>query len=51
MRAKPYRLHIVVTSNSESDLQKLPEFDSVGGALEIEYDPANVGILELYRYE
>ena len=47
----PYRLHIVVTSNSESDLQKLPEFDSVGGALEIEYDPANGNIMELYRFE
>ena len=47
----PYRLHIVVTSNSESDLQKLLELDSEGGALEIEYDPVNVGILELYRYE
>ena len=38
----PYRLHIVVTSNSESDLQKLQELDSIGGALEIEYAPASV---------
>lgn len=38
----PYRLHIVVTSNSEDDLQKLLELDSMGGALEIEYDPARV---------
>ena len=38
----PYRLHIVVTSNSESDLQKLRELDSLGGALEIEYAPGNV---------
>lgn len=37
----PYRLHIVVTSNSESDLQNLLELDSMGGALEIEYNPAN----------
>ena len=38
----PYRLHIVVTSNSESDLQKLLELDSLGGALEIEYAPGNI---------
>ena len=38
----PYRLHIVVTSNSESDLRKLLELDSLGGALEIEYAPGNV---------
>lgn len=38
----PYRLHIVVTSNSESDLQKLLELDSMGGALEIEYNPVGV---------
>ena len=47
----PYRLHIVVTSNSENDLQKLLELDSVGGALEIEHAPANGNILEQYRYE
>lgn len=38
----PYRLHIVVTSNSEGDLQKLLELDFMGGALEIEYNPAKV---------
>ena len=38
----PYRLHIVVTSNSENDLQKLLELDSLGGSLEIEYAPGNV---------
>lgn len=38
----PYRLHIVVTSNLESDLQKLLELDSLGGALEIEYAPGNI---------
>jgi len=42
----PYRLHIVVTSNSEGDLQKLLELDSMGGALEIEYDSANVNRIE-----
>ena len=47
----PYRLHIVVTSNSESDIQKLLELDSVGGTLEIEYAPANTNCLELYLYE
>ena len=41
----PYRLHIVVTSDSESDLQKLLELDSLGGALEIEYAPGNVNQL------
>ena len=38
----PYRLHIVVTSNAESDLQKLLELDFVGGVIEIEYVPAGV---------
>ena len=42
----PYRLHIVVTSNSESDLQKLLELDSLGGALEIAYAPANINKLD-----
>lgn len=34
---KPYRLHIVVTSDSEENLAKLKAFDTIGGALEIEY--------------
>lgn len=34
----PYRLHVVVSSNAESDLSKLKAFDTIGGALEIEYD-------------
>lgn len=33
----PYRLHVTVISNSESDLQKLKEMDTLGGVLEIEY--------------
>lgn len=33
----PYRLHVVVTSNAEEDLQKLLDLDMAGGALEIEY--------------
>ncbi|MDE6641365.1 MAG: hypothetical protein K2K63_12660 [Acetatifactor sp.] len=33
----PYRLHVVVTSDSEEDLQKLLDLDSLGGVLEIEY--------------
>lgn len=36
----PYRLHIVVTSDSEEDLAKLKAFDTIGGALEIEYSQA-----------
>lgn len=33
----PYRLHITVSSNTEEDLAKLKAFDTIGGALEIEY--------------
>ena len=36
----PYRLHVVVTSTAETDLSKLEAFDTIGGALEIEYDTA-----------
>lgn len=36
----PYRLHVVVTSTAENDLSKLEAFDTIGGALEIEYDTA-----------
>ena len=35
-------IHIVVTSNSESDLQKLKELDFIGGVLEIEYVSSTV---------
>lgn len=42
----PYRLHIVVTSSLESDLQKLLELDFTGGALEIEYASETVNRLE-----
>lgn len=37
----PYRLHIVVTSNAEVDLQKLRDLDTIGGVMEIEYVPEN----------
>lgn len=33
----PYRLHIVVTSDAEDDLQKLIDLDTAGGVLEIKY--------------
>lgn len=35
----PYRLHVVVTSDAEEDLQKLWDLDSAGGVLEVEYAP------------
>lgn len=35
----PYRLHVVVTSDAEEDLQKLWDLDSAGGILEVEYAP------------
>lgn len=38
----PYRLHVVVLSNAEKDLAKLRAFDTLGGALEIEYNDARV---------
>lgn len=38
----PYRLHIVVTSRAEDDMAKLRAFDTIGGALEIEYSEAPV---------
>lgn len=41
----PYRLHVVVTSNAEEDLQKLWDLDTIGGVLEIEYSPANTNSL------
>lgn len=37
----PYRLHIVVTSNAEEDLQRLRDLDTIGGGMEIEYVPEN----------
>lgn len=42
----PYRLHIEVTSDTESDLQKLLELDTLGGVLEIEYAAGNESRLE-----
>lgn len=32
-----FRLHIVVTSNAEKDLQRLRNLDTIGGVMEIEY--------------
>ena len=37
----PYRLHVVVTSNAEEDLQRLRDLDTIGGVLEIEYVSEN----------
>ena len=37
----PYRLHVVVTSNAEEDLQRLRDLDTIGGVMEIEYVPGN----------
>ena len=37
----PYRLHIVVTSNAEEDLQRLRDLDTIGWVMEIEYVPGN----------
>ena len=42
----PYRLHIIVTSNAETDLSKLKAFDTIGGALEIEYDANHISAVE-----
>ena len=39
----PYRLHVVVTSNAEEDLQRLRDLDTLGGVLEIEYAPEKYG--------
>lgn len=43
----PYRLHVVVSSNSETDLSKLKAFDTIGGALEIEYDTNQISVEEV----
>ena len=40
----PYRLHVVVSSNAENDLSKLEAFDTIGGALEIEYDANPISV-------
>ena len=37
----PYRLHIEVTSDAESDIQRLLELDTLGGVMEIEYVAEN----------
>lgn len=37
----PYRLHIVVTSDAEGDLEKLRSLDTLGGVMEIEYAAEN----------
>ena len=42
----PCRLHIVVTSREESDIQKLLGLDTLGGVMEIEYTAANTLMLE-----
>ena len=40
----PYRLHIIVSSNAKNDLDKLKAFDTIGGALEIEYDANPISV-------
>lgn len=45
----PYRLHVVVTSDSEDDLQKLRDLDSVGGVLEIEYSAVGINALQEWK--
>ena len=40
----PYRLQITVSSNAEDDLAKLKAFDTIGGALEIVYDPNPISV-------
>ena len=42
----PYRLHVVVTSTADNDLSKLKAFDTIGGALEIEYNTAEYIVTE-----
>lgn len=42
----PYRLHVVVTSNAETDLSKLKAFDTIGGVLEIEYNATEYIVTE-----
>lgn len=42
----PYRLHVVVTSDAEDDLQELKALDTAGGVLEIEYNTQNTNFLE-----
>lgn len=43
----PYRLHVVVTTDSEDELEKLRALDTEGGILEIEYAPdSSNGLLE-----
>lgn len=42
----PYRLHIVVTSTADNDLSKLKAFDTIGGALEIEYNASEYIVTE-----
>lgn len=42
----PYRLHVEVTTDSEGDLERLKELDTLGGAIEIEYISAGRLFLE-----
>ena len=48
----PYRLHVVVTSNAEENLQRLRDLDTIGGVLEIEYASENTNSqYDLYEQE
>ena len=40
----PYRLQVTVSSNAEDDLAKLKAFDTIGGALQIVYDPGSISV-------
>ena len=40
----PYRLQVTVSSNAEDDLAKLKAFDTIGGALQIVYDPGSMSV-------
>jgi hypothetical protein len=42
----PYRLHIMVTSDAEEDLEKIKALDTLCGVMEIEYTGTNTLMLE-----
>lgn len=42
----PYRLHVVVTTDSEEELEKLKALDTEGGVLEIEYAAGSINKLQ-----
>ncbi len=34
---KPYRLHLIISSNADENIKKIESFDTQGGAIEVEY--------------